>query len=710
MSKPTSNIQRRDFLRRSSQGLGALSAASLLPLSIQKALAIPANYRTGTIEDVEHIVILMQENRSFDHYFGTLPGVRGFADPFPIPLASGRSVWTQGALLPMSVRPFHLNTEQDFSYMRVEGTPHTWPDAQNAWDHGRMSFWPVTKTNHSMGYFKERDIPFQFALANAFTLCDAYHCSFMGGTNTNRIFHWSGSNGAPPLGNGPAVGNSHDSLGADNYADSYTWHTYPERLQSAGISWKIYQDLNDNFTDNPLAGFKTYRDADRDPNLDPDLMDKAFGQRDLDKLLEDVTNNSLPQVSWIIATAAGSEHPGPSSPAQGADYTARVLEALTANPEVWSKTVFIVNFDENDGFFDHVPAPAVPSYSFWSENPSLRKQAGKSSVDTTGEYHHHKSPQDDNGLHLHRPYGLGARVPCYVISPWSKGGWVNSQVFDHTSILRFIAKRFGVEEPNISPWRSAVCGDLSSAFNFAEPDDASFFSQFPLTKERAERAQALPGRKLPILFSRGDLPQQASGIRPSRALPYQLNCQDQCERLKHSLTIDFINQGEQAAVFHVYDKKHLLLMPRRYTVAAGQQLSDSWYVSDLLKGEYDIWLLGPNGFHRHFRGNIMQASAKPELRYDPANGEIVFHLHNSGNSNLHYKISANAYFPGQQWNATVAAGQQQQISIKLSNSGNWYDFTVSCSEYPTYIRRFAGRMETGLATISDPRMGDLTIG
>ena len=92
-------------------------------------------------------------------------------------------------------------------------------------------------------------------------------------------------------------------------------------------------------------------------------------------------NGSLPQVSWIVATAEGSEHPGPSSPAQGADYTSKVLDALTANPDVWSKTVLIINFDENDGFFDHVPPPAAPSYATWDADPSKAKLAGGSTVE-----------------------------------------------------------------------------------------------------------------------------------------------------------------------------------------------------------------------------------------------------------------------------------------------------------------------------------------
>lgn len=252
---------RRQFFSKTAKTLGASAALSLFPPAIQKALAIQANYRTGTIQDVAHIVVLMQENRSFDHYFGTMKGVRGFGDRFTIPQLSGRKVWEQGGIVPPVVTPFRLNTEQDFSYMRVQGTPHTWPDAQDAWNHGRMDFWPLVKTNHSMGYFTQADIPFQFAMANAFTLCDAYHAAMHAGTNPNRVFHWTGCNGAPPLGNGPVIGNTHDSLTADNYDRSYTWTTYSERLQAAGISWQVYQDMADNFSDNPLAGFKTFRDA-----------------------------------------------------------------------------------------------------------------------------------------------------------------------------------------------------------------------------------------------------------------------------------------------------------------------------------------------------------------------------------------------------------------------------------------------------------------
>ncbi len=246
------DLSRRDILRAAAIG----SAFSLLPASIRKALAIPANNRTGTLRDVEHVVILMQENRSFDHYFGTLPGVRGFSDRFTIPLPGDRHVWQQQGAERL-VLPYHLDSKRG-NAQRVTGTPHSWVDEQAAWDHGRMSAWPTYKTPASMGYYRQQELPFQFALANAFTLCDAYHCSIHAGTNTNRLFHWTGTNG-PSAADVAVVVNEWDSPGPAEIG--YQWTTYPERLEASGVSWKVYQFLPDNFTDNPLAGFRQYRAA-----------------------------------------------------------------------------------------------------------------------------------------------------------------------------------------------------------------------------------------------------------------------------------------------------------------------------------------------------------------------------------------------------------------------------------------------------------------
>lgn len=224
-----------------------------------------------------------------------------------------------------------------------------------------MGFWPAAKKNHSMAYYAEADLPFQYALARAFTVCDAYHCSFTGGTNVNRLFLWTGTNDGAGRGHGPAMGNTYNKLTGGDPAGAYTWTTYPERLERAGIRWRIYQDMADNYALNPTAGFKAYRDAYQGlPGSLAALREKALSTHGLDRLRQDALDGTLPQVSWICPTKAGSEHPSPSSPAQGADYVARVLDALTANPQVWSRTVLLLMFDENDGFFDHMPPPARP--------------------------------------------------------------------------------------------------------------------------------------------------------------------------------------------------------------------------------------------------------------------------------------------------------------------------------------------------------------
>ncbi|UCV07576.1 phosphocholine-specific phospholipase C [Dechloromonas denitrificans] len=725
------DINRRNFLRNVAATTGAAGALSMLPPSIQRALAIEANRRTGTIQDVEHIVILMQENRSFDHYFGTLAGVRGFGDPFPIPVANstdivGKNVWTQpnqsARVTAKPIAPFHLNTTQNFDTMRVAGTPHSWTDAQYAWNNGQMNAWPKAKQNHSLGHFKQSDMPFQFALANAFTLCDAYHCSFHGGTNTNRLFQWTGTNDPLALGNGPATYNDYDWFDSDpGQIGGYTWTTYTERLEDAGISWQVYENMADNFTDNPLAGFKTFRDAwFQRPGYSQALRERGISTRDLDKLKEDVLADKLPQISWIVATAEGSEHPGPSSPAQGAEYTAQVLDALTANPEVWSKTVLFINFDENDGFFDHVPPPAAPSYLSWDADPAKAVLAGDSTVDTRGEYHEHLVSYHNNANELallHRPYGLGPRVPMYVVSPWSKGGWVNSQVFDHTSVLRFIETRFAVEEPNISPWRRAVCGDLLSAFNFADPSDAEFFKKLPETTALAARARAIAKQPTPVPPTQAVMPVQEVGIRPARALPYELHVHGRIVPNTQAIgatkvELEFVNSGEATAVFHVYDRLNLTAVPRRYTVEPGKELVGTWVPA--AAGTYDLWVLGPNGFHRHFTGNAKRVAAaaqpNPEVRadYNPATGELAITLSNAGSMPCTFVLVANKYY-AKNLTQVVPAKGEYRIELPLSDSAYWYDFSVRVKGQADYSRRLAGHLETGAPSFSDPALGGTAI-
>lgn len=676
----------------------ALGSAFAAAPAIAKAAGIDARVGTGTIRDVEHVVILMQENRSFDHYFGALNGVRGFADRFPIPTGPDRSVWTQmdGK---RHLSPFPLNTAEAFALMRMEGTPHFWPDAQAAWDQGRMANWPAAKTDRSMAYYGPGDIPFQYALADAFTVCDAYHCSIQTGTNTNRLFLWTGTNDPTGAGGGPAIGNSRDSLPEDGGSkDSYHWTTYVERLQAAGVSWRVYQDMADNFSDNPLAGFKAFREAHAGaPGANPALAERGLSTRALDGLKADVLAGKLPQVSYIVSTEAESEHPGPSSPAQGADYTARVIEALTADPEVWSRTVLLVMFDENDGFFDHVPPPAPPSKA----GDAL---LGGSTVDTAGEYHLVKAPGEllwERAGLIGRPYGLGPRVPMYVVSPWSRGGYVNSQVFDHTSVIRFLEARFGVVEPNITPWRRAVCGDLTSAFDFRTPNDRPLREPLPATAPLAERTRALKGRSKPKLPEAFTPPVQAAGPRPSRALPYALEVEAECAA--SGVTLRFINSGGAGAVFHVYDRNRLADIPRRYTVEPGKTLEGVWPARS---GEaHDLWILGPNGFHRRVSG--LPDAAQPVVRLTPdaAASRLTISVSNPGGDARTIRIRPMAYEAQQGvWTGPVAPGAMASTTRSLDGTGGWYDFLVTCEDEPAFARRFAGRLETGKPSTSDPAM------
>ncbi|RUR67834.1 phospholipase C, phosphocholine-specific [Variovorax guangxiensis] len=735
---------RRKFLTGTATTGAAALALSAFPPSIRRALAIPANNKTGTIKDVEHVVILMQENRSFDHYFGTLMGVRGFGDRFTIPLPKGMNVWQQADGTGNTILPYHLDKTKG-NALRSGQTPHDWSDGQNAWDGGRNYQWPRYKSTLSMGYYKEAELPYQRALANAFTLCDGYHCSMHAGTNSNRMFVWTGSNG--PTGAGVAtVTNEWDDSYTPPSTTGYEWKTYPERLQAAGVSWIVYENMRDNFGDNPLTGFKQYRRASEasskpvsssgpvlayDPASDDvgnplykgiaNTMPGTKVDEYLNTFRNDVKNNKLPQVSWIVAPATYSEHPGPSSPVQGAWYIQQVLDALTAVPEVWSKTVLFINFDENDGFFDHYPSPAAPSI-----NPD-GTPAGKttlSAAELAFEYHNYPAPPGTTKQKSYPPdgrvFGPGKRVPMYVVSPWSRGGWVNSQAFDHTSVLRFIETCFGVAEPNISPFRRAVCGDLTSAFNFANPNDEplptlagrnSLDEANQQTKLQEYESDGVTKRSAVPLPLDPQLPRQATGSRPSRALPYELHVSGRSDAVKGQMRLIFKNSGKAAAVFHVYDKLNLDRLPRRYMVEPGKQLDDTWNPGADNSGFYDLWVLGPNGFHRHFKGDLNRLRAggapDPEVRvcYDITNGNVSVEMLNGASGTARFTVRAKAYRDDGPWTATVAGGAKAEQAWVLANSGQWYDFAVTCDSDPAFYRRFAGRVETGRHSVSDPAMG-----
>lgn len=690
---------RRDFLKAAA----VLGAATSIPTSIGRALALPARRFTGTIKDVKHVVMLMQENRSFDHYFGTMRGVRGFGDRHTVPLPGGRSIWEQsnGArILP----PFWLDTART-NGMKVPGTPHSFADAQAAWNQGSYGLWPKFKTDYSMGYFKREDLPFQFALAEAFTICDAYHCSVTTGTDPNRIVFWSGSNFDPEL---RARGiNCRDDRSEPNnlrcwvkgalpdpgytyVGNAFEWPTIPEVLEQHGIDWRIYQDPNDNWTGAMHGGlaFKGFREA----QPGEPIYERGMRHWSLEQFASDVQNGTLPAVSWMLPPREWSEHPSASSPIEGAEYTARVLDALTANPDVWGSTAFFQTFDENDGLFDHVPPPAPPSL-----HPD-GTPSGMATFDLAGHYfddHEDKyTSRDDNATGTTRPWALGPRVPAYVVSPWSKGGWVNSETFDHTSMGRFLEKRFDITIPAISPWHRAVCGDLTSCFDFSLEGDRDF-PQLPDTSGsqaalavHLERPRILPPRSAEQRF-------QEPGLRRSRALPYVLHVD--ARGGTETITLDFINEGRSGANFHVYDRRQLDRVPRRYVVEPSRSLSDAWFVDQ--DGVFDLLVLGPNGFMRAFTGSDSASLARLAVRYAVGEKALLVSLAAPAEGSIRVAVEDDRYRNGEPREIIAQAGTLGQLRWSAKESHGWYDFAVSAGNS---VLRLAGRVEDGQDSYSDP--------
>ncbi|MFB7629578.1 alkaline phosphatase family protein [Streptomyces sp. NPDC056149] len=489
---PAHGVTRRGILKSSASAMTGAAALSALPVSMRRALTEPER-ALHSLDQVEHVIFLMQENRSFDHYFGTLQGVRGFEDPDAVTLPTGRSVFHQpdpqhpdGYLL-----PFHHDTRTT-SAARAHSTSHTWQSQHLSWNHGRMDNWVPTHRAadgpangpFTMGYYTRDDLPFHYALADAFTVCDNYFCSVLGPTHPNRIMAISGTIDPDGKHGGPVV---------DNHSTGFRWTTYPERLQAAGISWRYYTA---NPQDTDLGWFTAFQHArPGDP-----LYENAMVPRSPSQVADIIRNDELPSVTWldsqylpsVYGLPEASEEP-PNLPAAGATYMYTILDALGSRPDVWAKTVLIITYDENDGRFDHVPPPTAPER-------------------TPGEWVT-VSPLPDNTSGIAGPIGLGFRVPALVISPWSRGGWVCSEVFDHTSMLKFLERRFGVHEPNISTWRRETVGDMTSALRLGHPDPS--FPELPdpaplLTLEQQEVA-TLPPPTVPIIQT---VPHQEPGPRP----------------------------------------------------------------------------------------------------------------------------------------------------------------------------------------------------
>ena len=675
-------MNRRDFLR--SVGMGAASAA-LLRNSLARAAALPAIGRSGTLEDVEHVVVFMLENRSFDHYFGHLSGVRGYNDRFAVRLADGKPVWFQPRMKrpDQPILPFHLDTHATSAQL-LQDLDHEWDSQHGAIAAGRMDAWPLNKTDMTMGYFLRQDIPFHYALADTFTLCDHYFCSIAGPTCPNRAMLWTGSIDPHGVGGGPFIDN--DVWIYTNGVKPFGWSTYAERLQRAGVSWQVYQEGLEEVADDPMTGnfhcnALTYFKAFAQAPQSSELRRRAMSDGGTARLRQDVLNGRLPQVSWIVAPAGYSEHPS-YPPAYGAIYVARVLEALTANPKVWGKTVLLLNYDENDGFFDHMVPPQPPT----------PVQPGISTVSTEGEIHDFINPRHRT---LYTPdqlaYGLGPRVPMMAISPWSKGGYVCSEVFDHTSVIRFLEARFGVREPNISPWRRAVCGDLTAAFDFGS------YSSRRLTlpgtsgnRDLVYRQATLPPPNVPERQAI-EIAAQESGVRPARPLPYALELH--LGATDGGIRLQFDNRSTTGVCCTAYWDGSLAT-PRRYTVGAGHGLED--FVRPAAGQAVSLSVHGPNGFLRSVRGP--GDCALEVIGTAAPGGDIRLRLRNGGDRTLTVTVQDESYGRGQRL-VQVAPGATQALLWNLQDSHHWYDLVISVAQHQW---RLAGHMEDGHESISDP--------
>src|ERR1700751_1250707 len=303
------NFTRRELLNRGA----AATVAELASLGLHgcgggSVTSPPVLAACAKLTDIEHVVILIQENRSFDHYFGSYRGVHGFSDKSPAfaqpdPANTGNP--PTGIL-----QPFHLDTSTTNAACTHDIT-HDWVPQHQSWNNGAMNGFVTSRLAApndailTMGYYNRLDIPYYYAIADGFTICDNYFCSVIGPTDPNRLYTMAasidpdGKNGGPLL---QTLG-----LNRSNFFGRLTYTTMPEQLQARGISCKAYTSpdqniLNTVFSDNVLSYFKNFQDP-----TSP-LYQSAFLSNFPSDFLNDAVNGTLPQVSWIIASIVDSDH------------------------------------------------------------------------------------------------------------------------------------------------------------------------------------------------------------------------------------------------------------------------------------------------------------------------------------------------------------------------------------------------------------------
>jgi len=748
-----SNVSRRRFLGTAAAVAGTAAAGVALPVSAEAATAAASassaagqaaasassaasQARHGDLRDVKHVMVITQENRSFDHYFGSMKGVRGFGDRSTITLPGGLSVFQQptsvpGAAVVGTQYPWRLSDAPPSAYpaghqpptselgaQGYNGTSHGWDDQHAAWNAGWMNGWVFAKGGlTTLGYLDRKDIPYHYALADTYTVGDAYHCSALSATGPNRTYLMSGTIDAQRKYSDFVAYTGGDEIGAN-----LLWETYAETLQKAGVTWRVYQGTDD-YGDNGLEYFAKF--AAYDPTQggtpapgnplydngvanvpEPSLADNANADNLIAAIKADVASGKLPQVSWVVSNQTFSEHPS-GAPNDGAYLVNGILQALNSDPSVFNSTLVIINYDENDGQFDHVPPP--------SPAPGTKDEFY---LETSGAL-------ASAGLKSALPVGLGYRVPLILVSPWTRGGWVTSEVSDHTSVIQFLEKWSAARGtpavcPNISAWRRSVCGDLTGAFDFEEP-----VFGMPALPATGPIIGNPPGGAYVPPATTNAMPKQERGTKAARALPYQPNANLDGFTFGAGgavqARLSFSNSGpkvRRASHFSVYNNAApatFLLddpstFPGQYTVQPSRT-SSTGSVPGVLEigagrgdGRYDLTVVGPNRFLRHFTGNVSAAGASAQVRASYGNDDdpvLVLELVNKGTSAVVFTIAANAYSSARAQTYRVPAnGKARHAVDPRRTSHGWYDLSVTLEVDATWSRRFVGHLEDGETSIT----------
>lgn len=289
------------------------------------------------------------------------------------------------------------------------------------------------------------------------------------------------------------------------------------------------------------------------------------------------------------------------------------------------------------------------------------------------------------------PFGSGPRVPMFVLSPWSTGGWVCSEKFDHTSVIRFMEKRFGVREPQITPWRREVFGDLTSAFDFSK-SPAKAPSMMNVDAWKPKDSSRHPDYK-PVPPAEGQMPKQESGTRPARPLGYDLQVTER--QASGALKLELANSGTLGACFQVR-RLEPAGDPHSYTVGARRSLTATLPTA----GHYRVEMHGPNGFFRGFEGDdAVGARVRVEQRGRSGRAHLV--IERDGDVD----VKIESAYRGAVGETKGKRGRGRLvIDLDTSRFGGWYDVTVTIPG-TSFKRTLAGHLETGKPSTSEPQLG-----